>query len=64
MLSKLLSVLDNPSHPVHCVLAAQRRTFSHSLITVKCSTEPHRRFFLPVAIKLFNSSAFCKNEGD
>ncbi|KAF3698438.1 hypothetical protein EXN66_Car014119 [Channa argus] len=59
ILSKLFSILDNPSHPVHCVLAAQRR-----LITVKFSTEQHRRSFLPVDIKLFNSTPFCKKEGD
>jgi len=44
MLSKLLSILDNPSHPLHCVLAAQRSTFSQRL-------RQSRRSFLPVAIQ-------------
>lgn len=30
---------------------------------VKCSTECHRRPFLPVAIKLHNSYPICKKEG-
>ncbi|KAF3693096.1 hypothetical protein EXN66_Car008772 [Channa argus] len=64
MLSKLLSVLDNPSHRLRCVLAAQSSTFSQRLITVKSSTEQHRSSSLPVAIKLFKSSPFFKKDGD
>ena len=34
----------------------QRSTFSQRLIAPKCTTERHRKSFLPVAIKLYNSS--------
>lgn len=50
MLFKLHSILDNPSHLIHSVLADQRRTLSQRLITAKCFTEWHRRFFTLVPI--------------
>ncbi len=56
MLSKFDSILDNPSHPLHNVLVDQRSTFSQRMITAKCSTERFRRSFIPVAIRLYNSS--------
>ncbi len=56
MLSKLHVILDNVSHPLHDVLVSYRSTFSTRLITPKCTTERHRKSFLPVAIGLNNSS--------
>ncbi|KAK0139729.1 hypothetical protein N1851_023362 [Merluccius polli] len=55
MLSRIRSILDNslhPLHPLHGVLT--RSTFSKRLIPPRCTTERHRKSFLPVAIKLYN----------
>jgi len=56
MLSKLLSIMDNASHPLHSTLASYQSTFSRRLRVPRCTTERHRSSFLPVAIKLYNSS--------
>ncbi|XP_010777592.1 protein kinase C alpha type [Notothenia coriiceps] len=56
MLRKLLSILDNGSHPLHATLVSYRSTFSHRMISPITTTQHHKRSFLPVAIKLFNSS--------
>ncbi len=56
MLSKLLAILDNTSHPLHNVLSRYRSTSSQRLIQPRCSTERHRKYFLPVSIRLYNSS--------
>ena len=60
MLRKLLGILDNGSHPLHATLVSYRSTFSHRLRSPKTTTQRHRRSFLPVAIKLFNSSPLSK----
>ncbi len=60
MLRKLLSILDNTSHPLHATLVSCQSTFSSRLRPPKGTTERHRRSFLPVAIKLYNSSPFCR----
>ena len=56
MLSRIRSILDNSLHPLHDVLTSHRSTFSKRLILPRCTTERHRKSFLPVAIKLYNSS--------
>ena len=56
MLSKVRMILQHVSHPLHNALVEQRSTFSQRLIAPKCTTERHRKSFLPVAIKLYNSS--------
>ncbi|XP_059802691.1 40S ribosomal protein S24 isoform X1 [Hypanus sabinus] len=56
MLSKLHAILDNVSHPLHNVLVRHRSTFSQRLIPPRCNTEHRKKSFLPVAIKLYNSS--------
>ena len=56
MLPKVHSILDNSSHPLHNTLVSLRSTFSDRLRHPRCTTERHRRSFLPVAIKLYNSS--------
>ena len=56
MLSKVWMILQHGSHPLHNALVKQRSTFSERLIAAKCTTEHHRKSFLPVAIKLYNSS--------
>ena len=55
MLRKLLSTMDNTSHPLHTTLEYYRSTFSSRLRPPRSTTERHRRSFLPVAIKLYNS---------
>ncbi|KAL6471887.1 hypothetical protein MHYP_G00205370 [Metynnis hypsauchen] len=55
-LSKLQAIMDNGSHPLYDTVMRQRTSFSARLILPKCTTECHRRSFLPVAIKLYNSS--------
>jgi len=55
MLSKLLSTMDNASHPLHATLESYQSIFSRRLILLRCTTKCHRRSFLPVAIKLYNS---------
>ena len=56
MLSRLQSILDNVSHPLYDTLAQQRSTFSRRFLSPRCTTERHRKSFLPVAIKLYNAS--------
>uniref|UniRef100_A0A1A8PFW7 Reverse transcriptase domain-containing protein n=1 Tax=Nothobranchius pienaari TaxID=704102 RepID=A0A1A8PFW7_9TELE len=60
MLKKLLSIMDNPSHPMHAHMMDHRSTRSKRLIAPKCRTDRHRKSFVPVAIGLFNSSSPCR----
>ena len=53
---KLHSILDNNAHPLHQVPTASRSTFSNRLIPPRCNTECFWKSFLPVAIRLYNSS--------
>ena len=55
-LSKVQAILLHGSHLLHKALVKQRSTFSKRLIAPKCTTERHRKSFLPVTIKLYNSS--------
>ncbi|KAL6478210.1 hypothetical protein MHYP_G00140450 [Metynnis hypsauchen] len=55
-LSKLQAIMDNGSQPLYDTVMRHRSSFSARLILPKCTTERHRRSFLPVAIKLYNSS--------
>jgi len=50
MLSNLLSIMDNASHPLHATLKSYQSTFSHRLRLPRCTTECHQ---------LYNSSPFC-----
>lgn len=60
MMSKLVSILNNVSHPLNDMLVERRSIFSQRLIPTRGFTERHRRQFLPVAIKPFNSSPLCR----
>jgi len=53
MLSKLLSIMDNASHSMHATLVSYQSTSNRRLRLPRCTTECHRRSFLPVAIKLY-----------
>lgn len=56
MLEKLQSILENTTHPLHQFLVQHRSTRTGRLRLPTSKTERHRRSFLPVAIKLYNSS--------
>ncbi len=62
-LHKLLSIINNSSHPLHELVMGQRRCFSGRLLSLKCSTERLRRSFMPRAITLFNASRGRGGEG-
>ncbi len=55
MLSKIKTIRDFPSHPLYNVLISYRSSFSNRFLLPRCTTERHRKSFLPVAIKLLNS---------
>lgn len=55
-LCRLRSIMHNVDHPLHNVVDELRSTFSHRLTSLKCSTERHRKSFLPTAIRLHNVS--------
>ena len=54
--SKVQVILQYGSHPLHITLVKRGSAFSQRLIAPECTTERHRKSFLPVAIKLYNSS--------
>jgi len=55
-LNKLLSIMDNPSHPLHKILQGQQSSFSNRLIQLRCHKEQFKKSLLPFTIRLFNSS--------
>lgn len=61
MLRKLLSIL-NVSHPLHATLESHLSTYSCRLRLPRSTTEHHRRCFLSLAIKLYNSSPLSQEE--
>ncbi|KAI3361742.1 hypothetical protein L3Q82_001955 [Scortum barcoo] len=38
-LNRLLSIIDNPSHPLHSAISRQRSSFSDRLLSLSCSTD-------------------------
>ena len=56
MLSRLQSILDNVSHPLYDTLNQMRSSFSSRLLLPRCTTERHRKSFLPVVARLYNAS--------
>ena len=55
-LDKLLSILDNAHHPLHNTFIRQRSVFSGRLLSQSCSTNRLKNSFVPLAIRLYNSS--------
>ncbi len=51
ILSKLRSIMNNPSHSLHALGVMNSSTFSHRLIATKCKSERSRKSFLSVAIR-------------
>ena len=56
MLTRLRAIRDSVSHPLHNVLANQLSTHSARYRQLTCTTDRHRKSFLPAAIKQYNSS--------
>lgn len=56
VLSKLLSIMENPLHPLNSIILRQRSSFSDRLLLLPCSTDKLRRSFLPYAMQLFDST--------
>ncbi|XP_054866081.1 uncharacterized protein LOC129348770 [Amphiprion ocellaris] len=56
MLSKLTSIMDNPSHPLHDTVGSLSSSFSSRLRHPPCKKERYRRSFIPSAIRLYNIS--------
>ena len=56
MLAKLISIMDNTSHPLHGTLRALSSSFSSRLLHPQCKKERYRRSFIPSAVRLFNSN--------
>ena len=52
---KLLSILDNPSHPLFNELSQRKSVFSQRLTLPRIRTDRFGGSFVPAAIKLFNS---------
>lgn len=57
IMSKLLTILDNTSHPLHDVFVNLRSNFSWRLIPPRCKSERYRKSFVPTAIRLYNASS-------
>lgn len=55
-LSRLLSFMDNPLHPLHSTISRQRSNFSNRPQSLSCSTDTLRKSFLPHALRLFSST--------
>uniref|UniRef100_A0A8C4X371 B30.2/SPRY domain-containing protein n=1 Tax=Erpetoichthys calabaricus TaxID=27687 RepID=A0A8C4X371_ERPCA len=55
-LSRLLSIMENPLHPLNSIISRQRSSFSDRLLSLSCSTDRLRRSFLPQTMRLFNST--------
>ena len=60
-LKKLLSILDNPDHPLHHLLQGQRSTFSKRFLQLRCHKDRYRKTFLPTAIRLYNKSSLARS---
>ena len=55
-LKELLSIMDNPLHPLQLTLVRQRSTFSRRLLQLCCRNNRYRKSFLPQAITLYYNS--------
>ena len=56
MLVELMSIMDNPSHPLHETVEALSSSFSNRLLHPRCQKESYRRSFIPTAERLFNTN--------
>ncbi|KAK0154710.1 RNA-directed DNA polymerase from mobile element jockey [Merluccius polli] len=51
MLTKLTSIMDNTSHPLHDTVGSLRSSFSSRLLHPRCKKERFRRSFIPAAVR-------------
>uniref|UniRef100_A0A3B1JXG3 Reverse transcriptase domain-containing protein n=1 Tax=Astyanax mexicanus TaxID=7994 RepID=A0A3B1JXG3_ASTMX len=63
-LDKLLSIMNNDSHPLHTTIMKQRSVFSGRLLSQSCTTDRLRKSFILRAIRLFNSSHRGRDAAD
>ncbi|XP_051808801.1 HIG1 domain family member 1A, mitochondrial isoform X1 [Acanthochromis polyacanthus] len=56
MLTKLSSIMDNSSHPLHRTVVELSSSFSMRLRHPQCKKERYRRSFIPTAIRLYNTT--------
>ncbi|KAM4536419.1 uncharacterized protein PAE49_021037 [Odontesthes bonariensis] len=61
-LNKLLSIMDNPTHPLQQLLVGQQSSFSNRLIQLHCHKDRFRKSFLPAAITIYNTSPLAGRE--
>lgn len=54
MLTKLTSIMENTSHPLHQTAGALCNTFNSRLLHPQCKMECDGRSFLRTAVRLFN----------
>ena len=57
-LNRLLSIMDNPTHPLHLQLDSQRSSFSNRLLQLPCHKDRYCKTFLPTAITLYMSKMY------
>lgn len=62
ILNKLLSIMDNPDHPLHHTLDKQLSSFSNRLIQLRCHKDRYRKSFFPQAITLYNTSPMSDSQ--
>ena len=55
-MNKLLSIMDNPDHPLHLTPDRQRSAVSNRLMQRRCHKDRYRKSFLPRASRLYNTS--------
>ncbi|KAL3050687.1 hypothetical protein OYC64_012664 [Pagothenia borchgrevinki] len=61
-LNRLLSIMDNPTHPLHLQLDSQRSSFSNRLLQLPCHKDRYWKTFLPTPITLYNKSPLAGRE--
>lgn len=59
MVSDLINIMNNVSHPLQGMFAEMKSAFGKRVIRPRCKRGCHRRSFLPTAIRLYDFSAVC-----
>ena len=57
MTTKLLSIMEDASHPLQETVRSLGSSFSDRLLHPRCLKERYRRSFLPAAVRLYNQAA-------
>ena len=58
MVQKLLSIMDDNTHPLHNLVSKQNSVFSGRLRQLSCRRDRFKNTFLPTAIALYNNFPF------